>query len=83
MAFASGDCTSKLEVCPPSLLSKKPFLFRVKKNFFLLKVDYKLTDQETALIRTPTSPDFKEYNPPADSCASNNIFDIKILHKIY
>ena len=37
------------------------------------KVDYKLTDQETVLVRTPTSSDFKEYNPPANSCASNNI----------
>jgi len=30
------------------------------------KVDYKLTEQETILVRTPTSSDFKECNPPAN-----------------
>ena len=37
------------------------------------KVDYKLTNDDAVLVRTPAASEFKEYNPPANSCASNNI----------
>ena len=29
------------------------------------KVDYKLTDEKTVLVRTPSSSEFKEYSLPA------------------